>query len=124
MLILDLGSGTNRSSIARGNVCIDLCRRPGNRPPVFVCTDAHHLPFTDAVFDKVCTYEVIEHVENPTRCLREIHRVLREKGVLELTTPNVFHWRITLRQVRGLPAVLSDTGHISCWSQAELQNIL
>jgi SAM-dependent methyltransferase len=124
VLVLDVGSGTDKLDTARGNVCIDLCRRPANRPPNFVCADAHHLPFSDSVFEKANLYEVIEHVESPIRCLREIHRVLKEEGSLKLTTPNVFHWRVILRQARGLPAVLSDTGHISCWSEAELSNVL
>jgi len=69
-------------------------------------------------------YEVIEHVESPMRCLREMRRVLKAKGLLELSTPNIFHWRIIIRQIRGLSQVLSDTGHIACWTKAELQNIL
>lgn len=124
MLVLDVGSGTDKLDIARGNVCIDLCKRPENKPQNFICADAHNLPFKENVFDKVCMYEVIEHVENPMRCLREIHKVLKEKRTLELSTPNIFHWRIILRQIRGVPQVLSDTGHIACWSRAELQNIL
>lgn len=124
MLILDVGSGSDERDIARGNVCMDLCRHPKNKPQNFICGDAHHLPFKSGVFDKVCFYEVIEHVESPLLCLREIHRVLKEKGILELSTPNIFHWRIILRQIRGLPQVLSDTGHIACWSRAEMENIL
>jgi len=124
MLTLDVGSGTGSLHTARGNVCIDLCKRPQNNPPNFVCADAHHLPFKDGTFDSVGIYEVIEHVESPIQCLREIRRVLKEKATLNLTTPNVFFWRVVLKQVRDLPAVLSDTGHISCWSQVEMRNLL
>jgi len=124
MPVLDVGSGTDVLDRARGDVCIDLCRRPANRPQNFVCADAHHLPFQNAVFEQANMLEVTEHVESPIQCLREIHRVIKDNGNLELTTPNVFHWRVILRQARGLPAVLSDTGHISCWSRAELDNIL
>ncbi|MEJ5326840.1 MAG: class I SAM-dependent methyltransferase [Candidatus Bathyarchaeia archaeon] len=124
MLILDVGSGTDELDIARGNVCIDLCKHPKNKPKDFICGDAHHLPFKLGVFDKVCFYEVIEHVESPLLCLREIRQVLKEGGILELSTPNIFHWRIILRQMRGLPQVFSDKGHIACWSMAEMENIL
>jgi ubiquinone/menaquinone biosynthesis C-methylase UbiE len=124
MLVLYVGSGTDEFDIARGDICIDLCKRPKNKPQNFICADAHSLPFKEKVFDKVCMYEVIEHVESPILCLREIHRVLKEKGILELSTPNIFHWRIIIRQVRGMPQVLSDRGHIACWSKAEMENIL
>ena len=124
MLVLDVGSGTDEFDIARGNICIDLCRRPKNKPQNFICADAHRLPFKEKIFDKVCMYEVIEHLENPLLCLKEIYRVLRKNGILEVSTPNVFHWRILLRQIRGLRQILSDSGHIACWTEAELQNIL
>lgn len=124
MLVLDVGSGTDEFDVARGNICIDLCKCPRNKPRNFICADAHHLPFKEKVFDKVCMYEVIEHVKSPMLCLREIHRVLKGKGILELSTPNIFHWRIILRQVRGMPQVLSDRGHTACWTQAEMENIL
>ncbi|MBX5328098.1 MAG: class I SAM-dependent methyltransferase [Candidatus Bathyarchaeota archaeon] len=124
MLILDVGSGTDKLDIARGNICIDLCKHPENRPENFVCGDAHHLPFKAEIFYKICFYELIEHVESPIQCLREIYRVLKKRGILELSTPNIFHWRIIIRQIRGLPQVLSDRGYIACWSRTEMENVL
>jgi ubiquinone/menaquinone biosynthesis C-methylase UbiE len=124
MLALDVGSGTDSLDTARGNVCIDLCRHPENRPSNFVCADAQHLPFKEGVFDKVSFFEVIEHVDSPIQCLREMHRTLKENGMLEVTTPNIFHWRILIRQMRGRPQILSDTGHISSWTMTEMQNLL
>jgi len=41
-----------------------------------------------AHFDAVVLFEVIEHLPDPSRYLSECHRVLREGGVLLLTTPN------------------------------------
>lgn len=123
MLILDVGSGTDRLDTARGNVCIDLCKHPENRPQNFVCVDAHNLPFKNNIFDEVY-FCVVEHIKSPVGGLREICRTLKEKGVLKLGTPNIFHWRRISRQMRGLPAVLSDTGHIAYWAEAEQKNIL
>jgi SAM-dependent methyltransferase len=47
------------------------------------------MPFGDASFDAVVCQEGIEHLENPAGFLRECRRVLREGGVLWLSTPNV-----------------------------------
>jgi SAM-dependent methyltransferase len=43
-----------------------------------------------ASFDVVFGGEVIEHIHDDRRFLREIHRVLVPGGVLALTTPNLF----------------------------------
>lgn len=46
------------------------------------------LPFPDASFDLVTSFQVIEHVLDQHQFLVEIRRVLREHGVALLTTPN------------------------------------
>jgi len=48
------------------------------------------LPFPDHSFDVVLLADVIEHLEDPDCCLREIQRVLDPSGYLFLTTPK---WR-------------------------------
>ena len=39
-------------------------------------------------FDAITLFEVIEHLEEPSVLLREVHRLLTKKGILYLTTPN------------------------------------
>jgi ubiquinone/menaquinone biosynthesis C-methylase UbiE len=120
---LDIGCGTLTSHTARGNVNIDLTRRPKNRPENFVCGDANHLPFKNESFDKVSFYEVIEHVENPSQCIREITRTLKSDGSCEVSTPNPTHWRILLRHLlhrRYVPWI----EHIAMWGIPELENLL
>lgn len=51
-----------------------------------VC-DASDLPFADASFDAVVCVAVLEHVLEPQRCVDEIHRVLRDDGLVYATTP-------------------------------------
>lgn len=51
-----------------------------------VVGDAHHLPFTDAVFDAVITFNTFEHLHNPKRAASEIYRVLKPGGKLILYT--------------------------------------
>lgn len=51
---------------------------------------AETLPFDDSSFDLVTLDNVLEHVTDPDRTLREIHRVLRPEGLLYLVTPKPF----------------------------------
>lgn len=51
-----------------------------------VC-DAHDIPFEDNSFDAVIVQAVLEHVVDPNRCVEEIHRVLKENGVVYAETP-------------------------------------
>ena len=46
------------------------------------------IPVADATFDTVISCETIEHVVEPMKAMREVHRVLRPGGRLLLTTPN------------------------------------
>ncbi len=49
--------------------------------------DCYHLPFDDNYFDMVLCTDVIEHLTDPQACVREIRRVLNDKGTLVMTTP-------------------------------------
>ncbi len=51
----------------------------GNIPP---------LPYDDNSFDRVVSFQVIEHIADDHRFLREISRVLKPGGFALLTTPN------------------------------------
>src|SRR5437868_6804981 len=58
-----------------------------------VIQDAGNLPFEDASFDIAVSVEVLEHLFEPQRAVREIRRVLRPEGLLIATVPNAAHWR-------------------------------
>lgn len=53
---------------------------------MLIC-DAHDLPFKERSFDGVIAQAVLEHVVDPYRCCEEIHRVLKEQGVVYAETP-------------------------------------
>ncbi len=54
----------------------------------FIVGDARKLPFKDDVFDVVVATEVIEHFVEGELFLAEAYRVLKQDGVLILSTPN------------------------------------
>ena len=58
---------------------------------------AGKLPWEDESFDLLLCVEGIEHLENRFSFLREAHRVLRRKGILLITTPNIVSLRSRVR---------------------------
>ncbi len=54
---------------------------------VAVACDAHQLPFADGSFDGVVVQAVLEHVLSPATVVAEIHRVLRDGGLVYAETP-------------------------------------
>jgi len=57
------------------------------------------LQFKEDQFDVVTCIEVIEHLENPRRVVRDLFRVLKPGGRCILTTPNNDNWRAVLSYV-------------------------
>ena len=105
-LVLDAGCGTGRATAALARrhaevVAFDIGehlvararRRCACRP---VLGSIMSLPFPDAVFDVVCSTEVIEHVPHPSMAVKELARVLKPGGHLVLSTPNKL-WQTPVR---------------------------
>jgi len=61
------------------------------------------IPVKDKTFDAVLCCEVLEHMEiDPMFMLAELNRVLKDGGVLVLTTPNVVSSRGLTKMVNGI----------------------
>jgi 2-polyprenyl-3-methyl-5-hydroxy-6-metoxy-1,4-benzoquinol methylase len=79
-------------------------------------------PFDEASFDAVACFETIEHVLDPLGMLRAIHRLMRPRGLLVLTTPN---WEALSRHALGAQwAVLSPAEHLYYFSEGTLTPLL
>ncbi len=68
----------------------EAAQLPGPTPGGLVNADALALPFADAAFDRVIAAEVLEHIPDDHRAIRELARVLRPGGRLAVTVPS--HW--------------------------------
>ncbi|MBS7618858.1 class I SAM-dependent methyltransferase [Candidatus Bathyarchaeota archaeon] len=66
------------------------------------------LPFADSFFEVCIMLNVIEHLENPDHALREAYRVLKNGGVLILTTPNSASWYNRVLFLLGKPILGID----------------
>jgi SAM-dependent methyltransferase len=62
--------------------------RKGKKADYFYQGDI--FPFPDDSFDSIVTNEVFEHIFNPENFLSEIHRVLKQDGILLMTVPFVW----------------------------------
>ena len=58
----------------------------------FTRADCSSLPFPDASFDAVVSFETIEHVSAQEKFLTEVRRVLRPEGLFVLSSPNKFEY--------------------------------
>lgn len=56
-----------------------------------VVADVREMPFADESFDRVQLWDVLEHLDaaGGRRALREIRRVLRPEGILDVQVPNL-----------------------------------
>lgn len=100
---LDAGCGTGLvlRHLPKGSVGLDINPRhivkskkhaPQKR---YVVADIYQIPFKDSYFSNIVCTEVLEHVLDPSKALRELARVLKPGGVIIGTVPGrSFFWRL------------------------------
>jgi len=57
-------------------------------PCKFVVGDIRNLPFENNIFDVVISAGIVEHVKETKKCIKEISRVLKKKGILIIHVPH------------------------------------
>lgn len=55
----------------------------------FIQANIPPLPFEDDCFDSIVSFQVIEHIEDDSEYLKEIHRILKPGGKAYISTPNI-----------------------------------
>jgi SAM-dependent methyltransferase len=130
--ILDIGCGTGLNAqhlAAQGHNVVGLDLSPVAieqfRAKGFdgmVCDVAYGVPLADGSFDLVFTSEVIEHVADTATFLSEAHRLLKDNGILVLTTPNSTFWPIRILSLLGYaPSDYEHPGHVRFFSRNALK---
>jgi SAM-dependent methyltransferase len=141
MQVLDIGCGNGRhafESLRRGAevVATDLdeaalseveemaaaMRQAGEVPSGgnlrTVRADARRLPFGDAAFDVVIAAEVLEHIDEDSMAIAELHRVLRPGGLIAVTVPRWWPeqvcWALS-REYHEIPG-----GHVRIYRRRQL----
>jgi methionine biosynthesis protein MetW len=100
---------------------------------ISTCLDLNtgHLPYRDKSFNTITCLEVIEHVLNPIHLLKDLNRLLRPKGQLVLSTPNIRYFKNVGRLLLTgrFPHTTTDTfvwggGHLHYFTRKDLSFLL
>jgi SAM-dependent methyltransferase len=140
--VLDLGCGGGRHAFEayrRGGRVVAFDLDPGELGPVngmfgamaaegeappgsaaaSASGDATHMPFCAGAFDLVIASEVLEHIFDDQRAIREIARVLRPGGRAAITVPAFLPERVCWglsREYHEVPG-----GHVRIYTRVELE---
>ncbi len=134
-LVLEVGCGSgtiikrllkkekNVIGIDIGKRFLSFCHS-SYRNAAFCAADAHHMPFLDNCFDSIVCSEVIEHLSNPEKSLKEFERILRPTGELVITTPNIsFRWALVEAIWTWIRRKMLETSH-KCFTKNQLRFLL
>jgi ubiquinone/menaquinone biosynthesis C-methylase UbiE len=88
------------------------------------CGSAYELEFSDGSMDCCLFLEVVEHLLDPLKALREIHRVLRKGGLLLLIFPHDFLFKVARLACAKFQEAFAPSGHVKQWTPAEMHQIL
>lgn len=91
--VLEVGCGIENIASLEGIILLDFSDAvPGlldnTFKEKFVFGTAYNLPFRDCSFEGVILIDVIEHLRAPEDAIREAHRVIKNNGVLYISTFN------------------------------------
>jgi 2-polyprenyl-3-methyl-5-hydroxy-6-metoxy-1,4-benzoquinol methylase len=78
------------------------------------------------LFDIVISFEVLEHLFDPTLYLSEISRVMADDAILIMSIPNILSFISRVRSFFGLlpVAIASDPTHVSFYRKKEIKELL
>lgn len=86
----------------------------------FCVADAYSPPYCKHYFDVVVCNNLWEHLPDPLLLLKGIRRILKKKGALIISTPSRYRFPNILNVLRGKPAVLMSTHHVTEYSVGQV----
>jgi len=105
--ILDVGCGEGQTGWAlkkvgkaKEVVGIEMVEAPARRAEKrldkVICADVEEitLSFQPEYFDYIILADIVEHLVNPWRMIKELSRFLSKQGFLIASIPNVKYWRV------------------------------
>ena len=100
---------------------IAYAREHFGRQATFLTGSIYDLPFEADAFDTVVCSEVLEHLDEPARALRELRRVARRYVLVTVPREPYFQWLNTMGQWLGISP---DPGHVNFWTKAGFQEFI
>jgi len=103
--VLDYGCGSGYGVIAMSEYAKSVIGVDINKQIINYCNERYrkdnvtfkqvtadyHLPYENKYFDIIVSFQVIEHLSDVHRYLYELKRLLKDEGLLFITTPNRHH---------------------------------
>lgn len=89
--------------------------------PKFYYSYAEKLPFKDNFFDKIYCLDILEHVDDIEATLKELKRVVKKKGVLEIEVP---HWKSEKFLTKIRPTYRKEIHHVRIFKNGQLEKLL
>jgi len=100
---------------------ISICQQYGL--PV-ITSDIYNLKINDNSIDCCLLLDVIEHLCNPERAIREIHRILKTKGRFIVLFPNDLTFKIARVLTCKFKEAFYNHGHVRQWRPNDLAKLL
>ena len=75
----------------------------------------------EASFDFICCFQTLEHVRDPLQISRDVHRLLRDGGMVAFITHN---YRGTLNRILGQRSPIIDIEHLQLFSPPSIHALL
>lgn len=101
--ILEIGASTGGTSLPTAawtgleysSVAVSLAKKRFGEHLNMVQGDAQNMPFDDGSFDFIYSWATLEHVENPDLAFKEIDRITRRAGIINIKPAwNCRDWRV------------------------------
>lgn len=90
----------------------------------FTTADCYSLPFKDKTFGAVFSLEVLEHLYNPSKALKELRRCLKDSGYMVILVPNEnLLFRFVWFWVTKLKGKIWKDAHVHQFNEKELVKI-